>query len=58
MLKRIKKAIKKKLALKCDDCGTTENVQETICPYAQEIHDEIIDMNLCDDCLEQRAGDI
>ena len=26
------------MKLVCEDCGTTENVKETICPYESEIN--------------------
>jgi hypothetical protein len=42
----------------CDDCGTDEGVEETICPYANEINNQIIDVDLCEECKQQRAEDI
>lgn len=43
----------------CDDCGEDkEDVKETACPYAEEIDDNIIECNLCDDCYHERCMDI
>jgi hypothetical protein len=44
--------------LKCDDCGTTNNVTATICPYAEEIHGEEVAVELCDHCYHERGQDI
>ena len=41
--------------LKCEDCGTTEGVYETLCPYAEEICDESIGILICDDCYHERC---
>jgi hypothetical protein len=43
----------------CDGCGLkSEMVVKTFCPYAKEIYDEEKTAYLCDDCYEQRLGDI
>jgi len=45
--------------LKCDDCGREdETVVETYCPFAWEINDKKVEMNLCPQCRENRADDI
>lgn len=42
--------------LKCEDCGVqNETVITTICPYAQEITDEEIEVDLCPDCYDERC---
>lgn len=44
--------------LKCEDCGTTDNVTETVCPFAQDVHNKEIPAVLCDKCCSERAADI
>ena len=44
--------------LKCEDCGTTENVSITICPFAKEIHNKEVSVALCDKCYQERVWDI
>ena len=45
--------------LKCGDCGAVgETVKDTTCPYAEEIHDEVVDITVCSDCYYQRLMDI
>ena len=45
--------------LTCGDCGKRKpDVRETHCPYADEIHETIVEITACDDCLADRAGDI
>ena len=45
--------------LKCEQCGATSpEVVETCCPFAMEIYDEMIPMNLCPDCYQERCDDI
>jgi hypothetical protein len=45
--------------LKCEDCGKIgDDVEVTICPFAQEIHDEEIEVTICDDCYHERCMDI
>ena len=44
---------------KCDDCGKIhKDVKRVNCPYAEEIHNTKIKVNLCDDCYRERANDI
>lgn len=44
---------------KCDDCGKQKkDVEETLCPFALEIHEEEVYAMLCDDCGHERAQDI
>ena len=39
----------------CDDCGEEKpDVHETTCPYAEEIHGELVDCTLCNDCYHER----
>jgi len=46
----------------CEDCGTEgdedNRVNETVCPFAEEIHGETVEVTLCARCEEKRAGDI
>jgi hypothetical protein len=44
--------------LKCEDCGTEEDVLSDPCPYAEEIHNDDTSVDLCPECREQRAQDI
>lgn len=44
--------------MKCQDCGTTENVRKTICPYAEDVNNEIVEVVLCDHCIYERAMEI
>ena len=45
--------------MKCDDYyEDKEDTKETICPYAEEIHEEKIECKLCDDCYYERCMDI
>ena len=45
--------------LTCQDCGIkSEEVEETVCPYAEDIYGEIIEVRLCQDCYDQRCDDI
>lgn len=43
--------------LKCEDCGKL-GAHRTICPYAEEIGGEQVDITVCDNCYHQRAMDI
>lgn len=51
-----------KRTLICEDCGVEDSkktvVEETVCPYAEEICGEAIDTALCDSCYTQRCLDI
>ena len=43
---------------KCVDCGTTENVVEEPCPFAEEIYDDDTPVCLCKECRHEKALDI
>lgn len=44
---------------KCKDCGTIkDDVRIRDCPYAEEIHDMILKVYICDNCFHERAMDI
>lgn len=43
----------------CQDCGIeNETVTQTTCPFAEEIHGDIIVITVCNDCHQQRCDDI
>ena len=43
----------------CEDCGKDkDDVEETFCPFAQEIWDEDVEIVVCGDCYKERAMDI
>ena len=43
----------------CDDCNTdADDVEETLCPYAQDITGEEVACKLCDGCYHDRCMDI
>lgn len=44
--------------LKCDDCGTTENVTAGPCPFTEDVHNRIEQANLCPKCHHERIMDI
>lgn len=44
--------------MKCEDCDTTDNVGWTTCPYAEDVHEKIIEVVLCANCRRERAMDI
>ena len=45
--------------LHCQACGKIgDDVQETICPYADEINGEVLEVVLCDQCYQNRSDDI
>ena len=44
--------------LVCEDCGTTEGVDATTCPYAEEIHGTYEEATLCGACYRERCMDI
>ena len=45
--------------LECEDCLTLdETVSEDHCPYAEELYDDLVIVNLCPDCFSQRAMDV
>lgn len=44
---------------RCDDCGRDDvGAIETVCPYAQDVHNEEVKCVLCSDCAYERAQDI
>lgn len=45
--------------LVCDGCGEqSADVSETLCPYAQDVHNTEIEATLCSKCYTQRCEDI
>lgn len=45
--------------LKCDDCDKVdETVHKTTCPYNEEISNETIECQLCNECYHERCMDI
>ena len=48
---------KDKEVLICEDCGE-EGAIKGICPYAEEIHDQEVEVCLCQECYYQRSMDI
>lgn len=42
----------------CQDCGTTDGVDYTVCPYADEINQEIVHITVCEGCYHERLMDI
>lgn len=42
----------------CEMCGTTENVKHVVDPYLEEVTDEVLERDLCDECYQQRKDDI
>ena len=54
-----KAKIKKPKYLKCEDCGKeNDDVEETYCPFAEEIYNENIRVTICKDCYHERCMDI
>ena len=41
----------------CEDCGS-ENADETICPYNEDINGTEVECVLCPSCYHERAMDI
>lgn len=42
--------------MNCDDCGKDkEDVQETACPYGEEINNSVTECSLCDGCYHERC---
>jgi len=41
----------------CEDCGA-EGATKGICPYAEELYDQEVEVCLCDECYYQRSMDI
>ena len=45
--------------LKCDECGkTSEDVEDTFCPYDEEINGVKTPMKLCKDCYSASCDEI
>jgi hypothetical protein len=45
--------------LKCQDCGKeNETVCECLCPYAEDVNEEEIEIVVCDECYRKRSDDI
>ena len=45
--------------LTCEDCDIeNETVYATTCPYAEEINNEVVPVNLCSKCYNLRCDDI
>ena len=45
--------------LVCDDCKkASADVHKVYCPYQEEIYDELVEVQLCDDCYYDRCFDI
>lgn len=42
----------------CDDCGTIEDVKTTMCPYAYDVINEQVPIDLCSFCYDERCDDI
>lgn len=43
----------------CQDCKKAkEDVRDTTCPFAHEIHDSIVNITVCGDCYYERCMDI
>ena len=56
-IKERKRKIKK--MIKCDECGKEkDDVKECFDPYSDEINDEKIKCNLCDECYHDRCMEI
>jgi hypothetical protein len=50
------------MAIFCQDCGVSSEVDTTVgdttCPFASEIHNEEVEIVVCDKCYQQRLYDI
>lgn len=45
--------------MKCDDCDKeNDTVEDTNCPYAEEINGTNDPVNLCPNCYNERCQDI
>jgi hypothetical protein len=43
----------------CDSCHKDKpDVRETVDQYASDINNETVEVNLCDDCYQDRCDDI
>lgn len=43
---------------KCERCGTEADVERVIDPYALEIDDVEVEIDICPACLQERCDDI
>jgi len=43
--------------LTCDDCGKSDDVECTKCPYAQDINETELSVHLCVGCFYVRLED-
>lgn len=43
---------------RCEDCGTTNGVTGGTCPYASEMFNKDVPVDLCRECRRERARDI
>lgn len=47
------------ILLECDDCGKVgEDVEETYCPYTEEIYDRKEEATLCKNCYQERCYEV
>jgi len=44
--------------LVCEDCGTSDNVKLTTCPYMADVCDVTVSIIICDNCYTERCMDI
>lgn len=48
--------------MECDDCGVSKNddlsVEETFCPYNEDVNGTITECILCSNCYNERCQDI
>lgn len=45
--------------MKCQDCGVEdETVEQTFCPFAEEIDNKKIEIVVCRKCYQERGWDI
>jgi hypothetical protein len=42
----------------CEDCGSDEDVELMLCPFAWDVYGEEKEVALCPDCYKQRCMDI
>lgn len=44
---------------KCEDCGkTTKDVEEEYDPVQEEVYDELVPIQVCGDCYQERMDEI
>lgn len=54
----VPKKVRCLLCLVCDDCGSEHEVDSTVDPYAEDVHNRRVEMNLCRKCYRNRVEDI